>query len=44
MSSLVLALAGVGEIVVAADGLGYVGDEDGYYKFEFGRISLNPAE
>jgi hypothetical protein len=37
MSSLVLALAGVGEIVVAADGLGYVGDEDGYYKFEFGR-------
>lgn len=37
MSSLVLALSGVGEIVVAADGLGYVGDEDGYYKFEFGR-------
>jgi Proteasome subunit len=37
MSSLVLALSGVDEIVVAADGLGFVGDENGHYEFEFGK-------
>lgn len=37
MGSLAVALGRAGEIVVASDRLGYVGDAAGYYKFDFGR-------